>query len=256
MNIKGLDQLRKHIPDFNNPLGILRLLLFPILSFFLAAALLTAAGLIRPVLTLVVAILLDGLTFFLLYLFVHYRKDFIARFGSLAYSKAASRLAYPAVAIISAVVARIRSIPGPGFPHFWGDTVLPVLGWALIASGLLLFLRTIQIFGVDNLVMLYVYFPAESRLVEHRIYHILRHPAYATAQLIAFGLALLNGNWLALACALIFALSLWGWVRLVEEQELIERFGRDYIEYRQHVPAFWPRLRDLRALFGFLISGK
>ncbi|MGE5221725.1 MAG: hypothetical protein ACM3PY_04765, partial [Omnitrophica WOR_2 bacterium] len=153
MSIKGLDQLRKHLPDFNNPFGILRLLLVPILSFFLAAALLTAAGLIGPVLTMVVAILLDGLAFFLLYLFVHYRKHFIARFGSLAYSIAASRLAYPAVAIISAVVARIRSIPGPGFPNFWGDAVLPVLGWALIASGLLLFLRTIQIFGVDNLVM-------------------------------------------------------------------------------------------------------
>jgi protein-S-isoprenylcysteine O-methyltransferase Ste14 len=92
--------------------------------------------------------------------------------------------------------------------------------------------------------------------VEHKIYNVLRHPAYAAAQRIAFGLSLLNGSWFALACALIFALGLWGWVHLVEEKELIERFGPAYVKYRQRVPAFWPRLRELKGFFEFLIVGR
>jgi protein-S-isoprenylcysteine O-methyltransferase Ste14 len=160
------------------------------------------------------------------------------------------------VTIIASVVAHIRYLPGPEIPHFWWYIVLPALGWVLIAVATLLGLRTVQIFGVDNLTMLYVYFPEESHLVNHKIYTILRHPAYAAVQCIAFRLALLNGNWLALACSLIFLLGLWGWVHLVEENELIRRFGPAYVDYRKRVPAFWPRLRDLRGFFEFLIVGR
>lgn len=256
MNIKGLDQLRKHVPDLNTPLGVLRILLLPISLYFVVTAFLTTERLAWPVWLLEGEIAFGGLGFLLLYLFVRSKDDYKARYGPLAYSRAAGQLGYPGVAIIAAVVARIRSIPGAGIPPGWWTFYLPALGWGLIAVGVLLFLRVLQLFGVDNLTMLYVYFPEESRLVDHRIYSILRHPAYASAQSIAFGLALLNGNWMALACALTFALALWGWVRLVEEKELIARFGRAYVEYRRRVPAFWPRLRDLGGFLRFLIAGR
>jgi protein-S-isoprenylcysteine O-methyltransferase Ste14 len=128
------------------------------------------------------------------------------------------------------------------------------LGWVLIITGALLALRVLQTFGLDNLTMLYVYFPEEGRFVDHEIYDILRHPAYGAAQRIALGLALLDGTWFALSCALLFMLGLRGWVRLVEEKELLERFGRSYAEYRQRVPAFWPRLRDLGRFYKFLAA--
>jgi protein-S-isoprenylcysteine O-methyltransferase Ste14 len=255
MNVKGLDQLRKHVPDFNTPIGVLRILFLPMLLIILVTALLTSEYLSSTAWRLAGEILFGGLGFFLLYLFIRYRNDFKARFGPLAYNKAVRRFGFPGVAIIAAVVARIRSIPGPKILHYWGYNVLPGLGWVLIAVGLLLFLRALQTFGVDYLIMLYVYFPEESQLVNHKIYNILRHPAYAAAQCIAFGLASLNGNWLALVCALIFTLGLWGWARLVEEKELVERFGPSYIEYRRRVPAFWPRWRDLKGFFEFLIVG-
>jgi protein-S-isoprenylcysteine O-methyltransferase Ste14 len=256
MSIKGFSQLRKHVPGFNSPIGVLRILFLPILLFFLITASLNNGNLTQTFWPLVGVIMFGCLGFFWVYLFFRYKNDFKDRFGPLAYSKAVSRFGFPGVAIISAVVARIRTLPGPEIPHYWWYIVLPALGWALIAVGLLLFLRTLQTFGVDYLIMLYVYFPDESHLVDHKIYNILRHPAYAAAQRIAFGLALLNGGWFALACALIFALGLWGWVHLVEEKELIERFGPGYVEYRQHVPAFWPRLRGLRGFFEFLIVGR
>jgi protein-S-isoprenylcysteine O-methyltransferase Ste14 len=47
-----------------------------------------------------------------------------------------------------------------------------------------------------------------------------------------------------------------GWLRFVEEKELIERFGGAYLDYRARVPAFWPRLRELPTFFRFLLTGK
>jgi protein-S-isoprenylcysteine O-methyltransferase Ste14 len=256
MQIIGLDQLRKHIPDLNSPLGAARFVLLPIILYFLVTVFFNSIRFIRPFWQLVAEILLGSLGFGLLYQFYRFKQDFKARFGPLAYRQAARRYGLPAVAIIVAVVARIRYLPGPGIPRFGWYIVLPALGWMLIVVGVLLGLRTVQIFGVDNLTMLYVYFPEESHLVNHKIYNILRHPAYAAVQFIAFGLALLNGSWVVLASALIFSLGLWGWVRLVEEKELIYRFGLAYVEYRKRVPAFWPHLRDLGEFFGFLIFGK
>jgi protein-S-isoprenylcysteine O-methyltransferase Ste14 len=255
MKIKGLDQLLKHVPELNTPLGALRFFLPAISLLFLVTASFTLRSLAWPYL-LAGEILFGGLAFLLLYHFVRRRQEFKARFGRLAYSRAGSWLGFPAVAMLFALVARIRSLPGPAIaPGGWA-VALAALGWALVALGALLALRAVQTFGVDNLAMLYVYFPEESRLVSHRIYNLLRHPAYSAVQQIAFGLALLNGSWPALACALLFALALWSWVRLVEEKELVERFGPDYVEYRRRIPAFWPHLHDLRGLFEFLLIGK
>jgi protein-S-isoprenylcysteine O-methyltransferase Ste14 len=255
MQIKGLDQLQKHIPDLNTPLRAVRYVLVPIILFFLVAVFFNTLGFTRPFWQLAAAILLGGLGFGLLYLFFRSRQDFKARFGPLAYRQAAQRYGLPGVTIIAAVIARIRYLPGPAITRFGGDLVLPAPGWGLVLMGALLGLRTVQVFGIDNLIMLYVYFPEESRLVEHRIYNILRHPAYAAVLYIAFGFALQNGNWFAVAGALIFALALWGWLRLVEEKELIQRFGQAYVEYRQCVPPFLPRRRDLSGFFRFLIAG-
>jgi protein-S-isoprenylcysteine O-methyltransferase Ste14 len=70
------------------------------------------------------------------------------------------------------------------------------------------------------------------------------------------GLALLNGNANAIAFAILAPLGFIGWTRLVEEKELIGRFGQSYLDYRQRVPAFLPKLRDLGAFFNFLLAGK
>ncbi len=255
MTLKGLDPLRKHIPDLDTPLGVLRLLLLPALLFLLITYLFNALRRIDPSYQLAAEVLLGLLGFGLLYLFFRSRQVFRARFGPLAYRQAAQRYGLPGVTAIAAAIARIRALPGGEIPRQGGGLVLPGLGWALIGVGVLLGVRAVQVFGIDNLVMLYVYFPEESRLVSHQIYKILRHPAYAALQLIAFGLALLDGSWAALGSALIFSLGLWGWVRLVEEKELVQRFGPSYADYRRRVPAFWPRPRELKGFFSFLIRG-
>jgi protein-S-isoprenylcysteine O-methyltransferase Ste14 len=126
----------------------------------------------------------------------------------------------------------------------------------MILVGAALWIRAAFTFGLDNAFMLYVYFPEEGRLVDAAIYGVIRHPIYAGALRVIIGLALLNGNANALAFIPFILLGVFGWLRLVEEKELIERFGQSYVEHRKRVPAFWPRPRDLGKFFRFIVVGK
>jgi len=78
--------------------------------------------------------------------------------------------------------------------------------------------------------------------------------SFRAALSIGWGLALVHANWYSLLVALILPVFFFGWVRLIEEKELIERFP-DYSDYRKHVPAFFPRVRDYPGFFSFLILG-
>src|SRR4030042_3598322 len=101
--------------------------------------------------------------------------------------------------------------------------------------------------------MVHVYHPFEGPLVTTQIHGVLRHPVYAGVLRVIIGLALLNGNANALVFIFFMPLGLTGWIRLVEERELIERFGQTYLEYRKKVPAFWPRIRDIPNYLRFLL---
>ena len=166
MIIKGFDQLRKHVPDLNSPLGLLHVFLLPVIIIFLAAALFNFLPFTWIAWQLAAEFLLGSLGFGLLYLFFRYRHGYKIRFGAMAYSQAARQLVFPAVTLIAIPIAHIRHLPGAEIlPYSGWNLVLLVLGWLLIAAGVLLGLRAMLTFGVDNLTMLYVYFPEESRLV-------------------------------------------------------------------------------------------
>jgi len=153
-------------------------------------------------------------------------------------------------------VAHIGYMPGPSLPRWWWTSLLPLAGWYFVLLGITLWMRAILTFGFDNLAMLYVYFPEKSRRVDTKIYAVIRHPIYAGVLRLGIGLALLNGNAFSLFFGLLLLpLGLTGWVLLVEERELIERFGSGYVDYRNATPAFWPRLRDLKKFYSFILTG-
>jgi protein-S-isoprenylcysteine O-methyltransferase Ste14 len=111
-------------------------------------------------------------------------------------------------------------------------------------------------FGFDNLTLLYVYFPAESRLVQSNVYSVLRHPVYSAILRVIYAIILWNGSPLALIAGCVAPVGMTVWLRLAEEVELIERFGSGYRDYRRRVPAFfnlnphtWP------TLWRFLVKG-
>jgi protein-S-isoprenylcysteine O-methyltransferase Ste14 len=251
MKIKGLGQLRKHHPDLNSFFGIVRSFLPSAVLISVVSYLLNSNQILWPAWTFDGVLFLTPLAFMLFSAFFLVRKKFQKRFGRLAYSKAFSWLGFPAVSTNFVIVAHFALITGPEIAQI---VIIPILGWYLVIVGGLLFIRSLEAFGVDYLTAVYTYFPSESRMADQKIYDILRHPVYGAGLRIASGLALINANWYSLASALVFGICVWTFVTLVEERELIERFGKPYKDYRRKTPAFWPRPRNLILFYRYLIG--
>ena len=122
--------------------------------------------------------------------------------------------------------------------------------------GLLMCTRAIQVFGFDYMVVLYLYFPEESKVQENEIYSVLRHPTYAGALLIALGGAFFTFTLLSFVTYVLFLVGFYLHVYFVEEKELIQRFGDSYRIYRQKVPAFFINPNNLRIFLCFLFGKK
>lgn len=254
--LKGMQPLREHVPDLRSPIrsawiGILATGIFSLITVFFINV-----KRYIPDWSLDGQVIIITIGFLLMRMFFTHKKSYIVRYGGLAYRNAFGRFALPGLALIFAAVAHIGYMPGPAIPNLWWKVAFPFVGWYFVIVGTVLWLRAVLTFGVDNLTMLYVYFPEKGRRVDNDIYGILRHPVYAGALRLSIGLSLLNGNASALFFGLLLMpLALTAWVRLVEEKELIERFGADYADYRKATPAFWPGLRNLGNFFQFLLKG-
>lgn len=178
------------------------------------------------------------------------RQELKRRYGDRAYEHAIWHYGLTGMPLLPAIVLHLLFMPG--------ERVLP-LAWAalpaayFLLSGALLFGRAVFTFGIDNLALVYVYWPEEGRLVRSRIYSVLRHPTYSGVLRMALGLALLRGNAIALLIGLLMPLVMTVWLRMVEEPELTERFGEPYRDYRRQVPAFFVRPRDYASFWHFLV---
>ena len=114
--------------------------------------------------------------------------------------------------------------------------------------------RALQFFGLDYMVVLYLYFPEESKIQQNELYSVLRHPTYAGAILICLGGAFFTFTLSSLAVFAIFLAGFYIHITLIEERELMQRFGESYRNYRKKVPAFFVNPKDLGKLFHFLVG--
>jgi len=184
------------------------------------------------------------------------RREYRATYGPLSYRNAFLHFILPGLPLMFAAIAHNLYLPGARVVTGWVTPLVSLLGLYLVITGAGLYVRAYLTFGMDNLAMLYVYFPDEGRMVQSSIYSLLRHPAYSGVIRTGLAFGLWRGTWFSLAFGLFMPIGLTLWLRLVEEPELIERFGESYAEYRRKVPAFWPRLRDIGAFWRFLITGQ
>ena len=175
--------------------------------------------------------------FLLLWFFVHPFTRRWRKLGpALSYLILAATLATIMVIIYQFRVPLLRV-------HFGVSRPLTVLAAALFLVSLALgILRTCRLgpavmLGLPQL-------SAQDRpgtLISDGIYSHLRHPRYVEAGLRLVAVALF-ANYLAvyvIAAAYIPTIYL---VVLLEERELRERFGRQYDDYANRVPRFFPRL--------------
>jgi protein-S-isoprenylcysteine O-methyltransferase Ste14 len=201
-----------------------------------------------------IVVLLAG--FFTAAPFFWLRKTYKEWWGEKAYWKAFSRHIVPGLPLIFAAIAHTAYLPGERVVNGWSTPIVSMLGLYFIVTGLVVWARGGRAIGADYGLMLYVYFPEESRIVNSAIYSILRHPMYSGAVRVGLALGLWRGTIWSILFGLFMPIGLTIWLQFVEEPELIERFGDGYAEYRRNVPAFWPRPRDAGKFFRFLITGQ
>lgn len=123
-----------------------------------------------------------------------------------------------------------------------GRAALQLVGLALFALGLLLFLASLRRFATEGRGTLAPWDPPRT-LVLRGPYRFVRNPMISGVIFILFGeafalVSLAHGIWAAafLMLNLIY-------IPLMEEPQLERRFGESYREYRRHVRRFLPRLR-------------
>ncbi|MFX0091996.1 MAG: methyltransferase family protein [Candidatus Hodarchaeota archaeon] len=119
----------------------------------------------------------------------------------------------------------------------------------MISSLLLLILaiitvfRAIRVFGIDNAALVYLYYPEESKIVDHKIYSIVRHPLYVGVTTLALSAMVSQLSLYSIGIFIIFIIAFLHHI-YIEEKELIERFGEGYLKYKQTAPALLIRPKN------------
>lgn len=136
----------------------------------------------------------------------------------------------------------------------WLSPLITVISIILLLTGILMALRALLTFGFDYMTVVYLYFPEESTIQNHKIYSILRHPAYTSILLVNLAGMLFTLTPISIILFFFYLLGFWCHVHFVEERELIARFGDSYAQYRKSVPPFFVKPEDFGKLLAFLVG--
>ncbi|MHA2014853.1 MAG: methyltransferase family protein, partial [Candidatus Thorarchaeota archaeon] len=259
MKLRGIERLREKLPEYSG----WRLLLLPLrgvgawvigLFFMVFLDILPRAYrlpflvLVEPLLPLIGSALCMCIGVLLVRGFWLNRDRWLRELGSGAYAHALRRGAC-GVFLIGAAVIHIYLSKGtlllgpPVNPltTLLSTSVLAAIGvpWAVdmiarMAGGFVLVVlalatmrSAVYTFGIDYMLLMYLYFPEESDLQSRDIYSVIRHPAYFGAVLFALGGLLFRLSIYSVVLVLIVFAGLKYHVSM-EESELIERFGESY----------------------------
>ncbi len=118
---------------------------------------------------------------------------------------------------------------------------LPWLGWPLLAAGCALQTWTALIMGAKIIGLPELLPHRRQGVVATPPFSWCRHPTYLSHHLIFVGALLITGEWASLAVALLDVAVTQLIIVPLEERELEERLGRDYLEYARRVPRLIPR---------------
>ncbi|MDD1778687.1 MAG: hypothetical protein LUQ65_11020 [Candidatus Helarchaeota archaeon] len=134
------------------------------------------------------------------------------------------------------------------------DIIRIISGITIAVVGVATVARALLTFGIDYMTVVYLYFPEESTIQNHKIYSVLRHPAYAALIYISFAGILINFSLYSIIFFLFYLFGFLLHIRKVEEKELLQRFGESFETYRKQVPAILVRPRQWKTYFKFLIG--
>jgi protein-S-isoprenylcysteine O-methyltransferase Ste14 len=287
IRLKGIEKFREKIPRFSGKkiiffgFYVLFIILscFTILIIFDLGPLLIEGhlGIFRPWFPIIGVGLFEIVGLILVYQMWFWRKRLKVKYGELAYQKVF--LAGFAGILILIVLSFHSFIPFYTLnSHFWSNGVYSIfttaftsyfppisfildiirLSFGVIISilAILMMFRSLVTFGFDYMTVIYLYFPEESSIQESRIYSVIRHPMYSGLILLSAGGFILHFNLYSAFFFVIYYLGFLIHIFLVEEKELIERFGVFFIEYRRRVPSVFPYPTRWGKYFRFLLGKK
>ncbi len=237
--IPGLGRLVEKVPELASLRGFLRALITVAVAAGAPLAALLYVETLSPAAALALQIVLYVVTYVIISQAVN------GRLRRLAYADAFFMRFLPATGLnlASALYVWLAAgwLRGETYERLIPKPPAALLALYLVITGALLFLRSLQLAGLDTLALLYNYYPNEGRRLSSSLYRLIRHPVYAGIDRVVLALALWNGSAYSLLLASLFIFAYHPRWYGVEEQELIERFGEEYRAYRDRVPAVFPK---------------
>jgi protein-S-isoprenylcysteine O-methyltransferase Ste14 len=155
----------------------------------------------------------------------------------------------PAILLLPGVV--VVAVPAiilyrTGF--FWTSSVaLPMVGFVFMLLGLALMVWTNRLFTTAGQGTLAPWNPLQ-KLVVRGVYMHVRNPMLTGVFCILLGEAVFFGSLPLLGWFATVVLVNVIYIPLVEEPGLAQRFGDDYLRYKDSVPRWIPRLKPWRGL--------
>jgi protein-S-isoprenylcysteine O-methyltransferase Ste14 len=129
---------------------------------------------------------------------------------------------------------------------FWGLNFLTLLltlivGSLLIGVGLVLLYLTISLFVKIGNGTIAPWSPT-NKLIVSGVYGYVRNPMITGVFLILTGETIILGSIPVAIWSVLFVLANLIYIPLIEELELADRFGDEYLVYKENVPRWVPRL--------------
>lgn len=112
------------------------------------------------------------------------------------------------------------------------------LGLFLICTGILF--RFVIVKSLGKFFTVDVTIRAEHQLKKDGFYAIIRHPSYFLSLITFLGLGIFLNNWVGLAIAFIPTLIAFIYRIKIEEDALINHFGKEYLNYKKNTKKIIP----------------
>ena len=128
-------------------------------------------------------------------------------------------------------------------PRIFHRGVNPIIALVLMVTGWLFANWTVKAqfsFGKGTPIPLM----ATQKLVVKRPYTYCRNPMTLGTTAFYIGIAIWTGSLSALCLSLIYPVVILIYIKLIEEKELEQRFGLEYLEYKRRTPFLIPHFRD------------
>jgi protein-S-isoprenylcysteine O-methyltransferase Ste14 len=133
--------------------------------------------------------------------------------------------------------------PWLSLPRFSHRSINPIVALVLMVAGWLFANWTVKVqfsSGKGTPVPLM----ATQKLVVKRPYTYCRNPMTLGTTAFYLGIAIWTGSLSALGLSLIYPVFILIYIKLIEENELEQRFGVEYLEYKRRTPFLLPRFRN------------